>query len=319
MVGSVVVCEGKIIGEGWHHKAGEPHAEVNAIESVQDKSKLVNSTIYVNLEPCSHYGRTPPCALRIIEEGIPNVVVGCVDPHSAVAGKGIEMLREKGIQVEVGVLLDKCEEINRPFFTYHRAKRPFVTLKMAVSNDGYIAPDPDQRTPDQPAWITGLPSKQKVHKLRSEVDAILVGGKSVIMDNPSLTTRLWAGKNPQRIIWTNRPIDHKHTVMNDGESTWIVGPSASMYGYESPIESWDVHTVSELLFELYERNIVHLLVEGGAKTLAKFIESENWDQAYILRGKVRFESGTPAPALKSASLMSEQTVGEDLWQRFERL
>lgn len=319
MVGSVIVHNGLIIGEGWHHKAGEPHAEVNAIESVQNKKLLKESTIYVSLEPCAHFGKTPPCSLRIIEEGIPKVVVATVDPHSAVAGKGIEMLREKGVEVRVGILEEEARNLNAPFFTFHKEKRPYVTLKMAVSSDGFLAPDPNTREANEPAWITGYRSKQRVHKLRSEVDAILVGGKTIVMDNPSLTTRLWPGKSPQRIIWTNRPIDGRNTVMNDGNPTWVVGPRASEYGYEAPIETWNTHTAMELLHELFERQITHVLVEGGASTIQKFLEDEVWDEAWILNGKVAFESGIKAPVLESARKVEEFQVDNDLWQRFERV
>lgn len=318
MVGSVIVENGEIIGEGWHHKAGEPHAEVNAIASVQDKSRLQTATIYVNLEPCAHYGKTPPCSLKIIEVGIPKVVIGTVDPHSAVAGKGIEMLQEKGIDVEVNVLRDECLELNRAFFTYHQYKRPYITLKFAQSADGFIAPDPKNRNPNQPAWITGELSKQRVHKLRAEVDAILVGGKTVVMDNPSLTTRLWPGTNPQRIVWTNRPIDGRNKVMNDGEPTWVVGPNASDYGYSAPVEGWNTHTAMELAHELFERQIVRLLVEGGSNTIQRFLEDELWDEAFVLTGKNAFEEGTPAPELKDAKLVDTYWVDGDLWQRYIR-
>lgn len=319
MVGSVIVHNDKIIGEGWHHKAGEPHAEVNAITSVKNRELLKESTIYVSLEPCAHYGKTPPCSLRIIEEEIPRVVVATVDPHSAVAGKGIQMLEERGIDVQVGVLQDEARRLNAPFFTFHKEMRPYVTLKMAVSSDGFIAPDSEMRSANEPAWITGYRSKQRVHKLRSEVDAILVGGKTIVMDNPSLTTRLWPGKNPQRIIWTNRPIDQRNIVMNDGKPTWVVGPNASQYGYEHPVQSWDTHSAMELCHDLFEKQITHLLVEGGASTIDKFLEDEVWDEAYVLTGKVAFETGTKAPELKSARLIEEFEIENDIWQRFERV
>lgn len=318
MVGSVIVHDNVIIGEGWHHKAGKPHAEVNAIESVRDKSLLKHSTLYVSLEPCSHFGKTPPCALRIIEEEIPKVVVATTDPHSAVAGKGIQMLRDKGIDVTVGILEKEAQELNVVFFTNHLHKRPYVTLKMAVSSDGFIAPDPAERNPNEPAWITGYRSKQKVHKLRSEVDAILVGGKTIVMDNPSLTTRLWPGNDPQRVVWTNRPIDSRNIVMRDGKPTWIVGPNAKDYGYPSPIEAWNTHSAMELLQSLYQRGICHLLVEGGAATIQRFLEDEVWDEAFILKGKVAFGSGTHAPVLNPFQFIEESQVDQDLWQRFRR-
>lgn len=319
MVGSVIVENGEIIGEGWHHKAGEPHAEVNAINSVVDRSRLVNATIYVNLEPCAHFGRTPPCALRIIEECIPHVVIGTRDPHSAVAGKGIEMMKDKGIRVEEGFLSDECTELNKAFFTFHSAERPYVTLKYAQSSDGFIAPDPDRRSAGEPAWITGVESKQRVHRLRAEVDAILVGGRTVSLDNPSLTTRLWPGSNPQRVVWANRPVDSKSKVISDGLSTWIVGRNADQHGYSEPVEAWNASSVIELLHGLHERNITHLLVEGGAQTLNQFVAENLWDEAFLLVGPTEFTSGTPAPQLSNAKLEWEEQVGADNWKRFTRI
>lgn len=319
MVGSVIVEAGEIIGEGWHRKAGEPHAEVNAVRSVQDKSRLKNATIYVNLEPCAHFGRTPPCSDLIISEGIPNVVVGTIDPYAAVAGKGIEKMRESGLNVIVGVLESECLELNRAFFTFNKEKRSYVTLKWAQTADGFCAPLDNNRTPNEPTWITGAKSKQLVHKLRTEVDGILVGGKTVVMDNPSLTARLWPGKNPQRIIWTNRPIDGRNQVMNDGNLTWIVGPAAESYGYAKPIETWNAFTAMELLHELFEKEIVHLLVEGGTKTIAHFTEDDLWDEAVVLTGSTEFGEGIPAPKLKSAKLVETKQVDNDIWQRFIRV
>lgn len=316
MVGSVIVENGEIIGEGWHAEPGKPHAEVMAIESVADKSRLKTATIYVNLEPCAHFGKTPPCANRIVTEGIPHVVIGTMDPHSVVGGKGIEILEDNETRVEVGILQDECQWLNRAFFTFHKLKRPYVTLKWARSSDGFLAPAEEARNPNEPHWITGHRSKQKVHKLRAEVDGILVGGKTVVMDNPSLTARLWPGKNPQRIIWTQRPIDKRNTVMNDGQSTWIVGPNAADYGYEDPIEGWNTYTAMELLHELFERGIVHLLIEGGAQTIQKFTNDDLWDEAYILTGQTSFGAGVESPELRNAKLIETNEVDNDLWQRF---
>ncbi|NVK26650.1 MAG: bifunctional diaminohydroxyphosphoribosylaminopyrimidine deaminase/5-amino-6-(5-phosphoribosylamino)uracil reductase RibD [Flavobacteriia bacterium] len=319
MVGSVIVENGEIIGEGWHHRAGEPHAEVNAINSVKDRTRLTTATLYVNLEPCAHYGKTPPCALRIIEEKIPQVVIGTRDPHSAVAGKGIEMMRAKGIHVEEGILTDACSELNKAFFTFHKHKRPFITLKFAKTNDGFLAPENENREAGEPAWITGEESKQRVHKLRAEVDAILVGGRTVAMDNPSLTTRLWPGKNPQRIIWTNRPIDAKSIVMSDGNPTWVIGLNAAQHGYSHPVEAWNASSIIELVHSLFKRNITHLLVEGGKQTLNQFISEDLWDEAFVLTGQAEFKSGLKAPEINNAKLDSREMVGGDTWQRFIRL
>lgn len=316
MVGSVIVESGEIIGEGWHRKAGTPHAEVHAIDSVQDKSRLANATIYVSLEPCAHHGKTPPCANRIVQEGIPHVVVGTLDPHSVVSGKGVEILEKAGVSVVVGVLENECQALNRAFFTFHNEKRPFVTLKWARSADGYLAPSPEARESGIPAWITGSRSKQMVHKLRASVDGILVGGRTVVDDNPSLTTRLWPGTDPQRIVWTSRPIDSQATIMSDGLPTWVIGPNASDYGYSAPIEAWNALSAVELLHQLYERGIMHLLIEGGAKTIEKFTKDELWDEAYILTGTTVFGSGTPSPDLHHAKIIDSHWVEDDLWQRF---
>lgn len=319
MVGAVIVENGEIIGEGWHRKAGEPHAEVNAIESVSDKSRLKNATIYVSLEPCAHYGKTPPCALRILEEGISKVVVGTRDPHKAVSGKGIDMMREKGIEVMVGILEKECQDLNKAFFTFHKENRPYVVLKWAQSTEGYIAPLPSMRVENEPAWITGSKTKQLVHRMRAQADAILVGGKTVVTDNPSLTTRLWDGKDPLRIVWTDRPIDQRNDVMSDGGKTWVIGPNASEYGYKLPIESWDVHSTSELLFELFEKGVMSLMVEGGPQTLEKFIANDLWDEAYVLTGKRSFNNGLPAPKLTNANFKEMYVVDDDIWLRFEHL
>ena len=200
MVGSVIVANGKIIGEGWHKKAGEPHAEVHAINSVKDKSQLKDATIYVSLEPCSHFGKTPPCADLIVRSEIPRVVIGTVDPNHQVAGKGIERLKNAGIEVTVGVLEKECQELNKRFFTFHNQKRPYIILKWAESQDAFIAPSPKPNHERAPIWITNPYSRQLVHKWRSEEQAILVGTQTVLADNPKLDTRDWQGQHPTRIL-----------------------------------------------------------------------------------------------------------------------
>lgn len=319
MVGSVILENGEIIGEGWHKKPGTSHAEVVAIESVKDKSRLKSATIYVNLEPCAHFGKTPPCALRIIQEGIPHVVIGTKDPHEVVGGKGIQLLKEAGIKVEEGFLTKACEHLNRAFFTFHRKQRPYITLKWAQSADGFIAPLNETRRPDQPHWITGAKTKQRVHKIRSEVDGILVGGNTIVMDNPSLTNRFWSGVDPIRIVWTKHPLDGQYEVMKDGKTTWIVGPNASEYGYETPIEAWNAKSVIEIIAGLYKRGVVHLLVEGGTKTLMAFIQDDLWDEAFMLTGSVQFQNGIPAPTLTNAIAKDRFKVENDDWQRFEHV
>src|SRR6187402_177178 len=201
LVGSVIVYENEIIGEGWHRMAGEAHAEVNAVNSVKDQSLLSKSTIYVSLEPCSHYGKTPPCCDLIIRHQIPNVVVGTVDSFSEVSGNGIKKLIEAGKNVTVGILEEECRQLNKRFFTFHEKKRPYVILKWAESQDGFIAPA--QKEVRTPLWITNAFSRQLVHKWRTEEQAILVGTKTVIDDNPRLDARDWQGENPVRIVLDN--------------------------------------------------------------------------------------------------------------------
>ena len=200
MVGSVIVYEDRIIGEGWHQQAGQPHAEVNAVNSVNDQSLLDKATIYVSLEPCSHFGKTPPCSDLIIAKGIKKVVIGTVDPFAEVAGRGIKKLIDAGCEVLVGVLEQECQQLNKRFFTFHQKKRPYIILKWAESLDGFIAPEAKSRSSREPVWITNSYSKQLVHKWRAEEQSILVGTKTVEADNPSLTTRDWSGKSPTRIV-----------------------------------------------------------------------------------------------------------------------
>ena len=198
LVGSVIVYNGKIIGEGWHKKAGEAHAEVNAINSVKDKTLLAKSTIYVSLEPCSHYGKTPPCADLIAYHKIPNVIIGTIDPFAKVAGNGLKKLMEAGSKITLGVLEKECKELNKRFFTFHEKKRPYIILKWAETQDGFIAPL--EQESGKPFWITSPESKKRVHKWRTEEAAILVGTKTVELDNPSLTARLWKGEQPLRVV-----------------------------------------------------------------------------------------------------------------------
>ena len=222
MVGSVIVYDGQIIGEGWHKKAGEPHAEVNAVNSVKDKSLLKKATIYVSLEPCSHFGKTPPCCDLIIANEIPNVVVGTVDPNEKVAGKGILKLIEAGANVTVGVLENECNELNKRFFTFHQKKRPYIILKWAESLDGFLAPEKAGNQDRKPVWITNQYSRQLVHKWRTEEQAILVGTQTVVDDNPKLNARDWNGNNPTRIVIDrNNRIDPDSFIFDDTVKTVI--------------------------------------------------------------------------------------------------
>lgn len=299
MVGAVVVHEGRIIGEGYHRCCGQPHAEVNAIASVADESLLSRSTLYVSLEPCSHYGKTPPCAELIVAKRIPRVVVGCLDPFPAVSGRGIARLREAGVEVVTGVLDEECRELNRTFMTFQTRHRPFVTLKWAQSSDGYM----DRvREPGEPAArISDDVSSVWVHRLRAEADAILVGTRTAIADNPSLTARLWPGRSPLRIVLDEHarvPADVR--LFTDGLPTLVVtGPETGYAALPASVElvrlPFGEALIPELLDELYRRRLQHLVVEGGAALLQSFLQSGCWDEARVETGPMALGQGVAAP------------------------
>lgn len=281
MVGAVIVGpNGDIIGEGWHRRHGEGHAEVNAVASVADKSLLRDATMYVTLEPCSHYGKTPPCAAMIIREGIPRVVVGCLDPFEKVSGRGVNMLREAGVEVVTGCLEAECVALNRKFMTAHRLRRPYVTLKWAESADGYI--DGHISTP-----LTSM----LVHRLRATHDAILVGSGTVLADNPSLDTRLFAGRSPLRVI-----LDRRGRVGDWGQK-------------DNTVVYTDYDSLIEVLSDLYARGVTSLLVEGGAQVLTSFIACGLWDAIRIERGPVNIGGNVKAPCLSSdCRVMSTEII-----------
>ena len=287
MVGAVIVHNGLIIGEGYHHRYGEAHAEVNAIRAVADPALLKDSTIYVSLEPCSHYGKTPPCADKIIEMGIPRVVVGSTDPHDKVNGKGIEKLRQAGVEVTTGVLADECDELNRRFFTYHRQHRPYIILKWAQTADGYMDID-RQEQPDGKYWITRPETGVLVHKWRSEEQAILIGYNTYVNDRPQLTTRHYPGKNPQRYIMARQP------------------------ELLSPIEGFTLlpENLPEAMEQLYSDRMLSVIVEGGRQTLDRFISAGLWDEARVLSSPTQWGKGMPAPEIQGEKTM-EMTIAGD--------
>jgi len=301
MVGSVIVYEDRIIGEGWHKKAGEPHAEVNAVRSVKDKSLLKKATIYVSLEPCSHFGKTPPCCDLIIANEIPNVVVGTVDPNEKVAGNGIRKLIAAGANVTVGVLEKECNELNKRFFTFHNKKRPYIILKWAESQDGFLAPEKDINQDRKPIWITNQYSRQLVHKWRSEEQSILVGTQTVIDDNPKLNTRDWAGNNPVRVVLDqNNRISKDSFIFDDSVKTIVFTKSESNSSTENTtfeIIDFDQNIIQQILDVLYQNQIQSIIIEGGLKTLQSFIDENVWDETRIFIGKTSFEKGTKAPII----------------------
>lgn len=314
MVGSVIVYDGQIIGEGWHKKAGEPHAEVNAINSVKDKSLLKKATIYVSLEPCSHFGKTPPCCDLIIKNKIPNVVIGTIDPNVKVAGNGIKKLIEAGTQVTIGVLEKECNELNKRFFTFHRKKRPYIILKWAESQDGLIAPL--EKSEKKPVWITNEFSRQLVHKWRTEEQSILVGTQTVIDDNPKLNVRDWQGENPIRIVLDqNNRIPKGSAVFDNQIKTIVFSKSRNAIHQENTIFEvidFDQNIGKQIVQILYQHQIQSVIIEGGLQTLQTFIDANLWDEARIFIGKTRFKKGTKAPQLIKTNLEKHSIDDDEL-------
>ncbi len=303
MVGSVIVLNHKIIGEGWHIKAGDPHAEVNAINSVKDKSLMKKATIYVNLEPCSHFGKTPPCANLIVESGIRNVVIGVIDTNSEVSGSGVAHLKENGCNVLVGVLEMACLKLNKRFFTFHNKKRPFIILKWAETEDGFIDKLRNENSANSPNWISNQYSQQLVHKMRAEEQAILVGTYTALNDNPRLTIRSWMGENPIRVVLDSALKIPGNRYLYDGTVETIILTE------KFPDNDFNKKVVFEKLVVdksipkqtcevLYKHEIQSVIIEGGRRTLQGFIEENLWDEAYVFVGDKFFKNGLIAPELK---------------------
>ncbi len=296
MVGAVIVHNDKIIGEGFHRHFGEGHAEVNAIASVKDKTLLKDSTIYVTLEPCSHFGKTPPCANLIISSGIPRVVIGSLDPFIKVQGRGVKMLRDAGVEVVTGVMEDQCKELNRIFMTAHTLHRPYVLLKWAQSKDNYID---IIRTPEQPAYVfSNELSSMWVHRERAAFDAILVGAGTVKMDNPSLTVRNWVGKNPLRVILdANSTVPEDSRVLTDGVPTLIYTKTESRKNGHVEYAKIGEEGLEWILQDLYSRGITSVMVEGGASVLGQFYKSALWDEIRVETADVVLSDGIMAPKI----------------------
>lgn len=315
VVGSVIVYNDTIIGEGWHHKAGEPHAEVNAVNSVKDKSLLAKSTIYVSLEPCSHYGKTPPCSNLIIDSGIKKVVIGTVDPFSKVAGKGIKKLLDAGCEVRVGILEQQCRELNKRFFTFHTKQRPYIILKWAQSSDGFLAPLPLKNAERKPIWITGKYSQQLVHKWRSQEQAIMVGTNTAVADNPKLNTRMWQGNDPVRLVLDrNLRIPQESHLFDASVKTIILtGKSSEERSSKNVIfetVNFEADLAQQVCDTLFRHEIQSVIIEGGRETLQTFIAANLWDEARIFIGKPHFKEGVKAPEV-AGTLTSETKVDED--------
>ena len=313
MVGSVIVYNDEIIGEGWHRKSGEAHAEVNAIHSVKDPTLLSKSTIYVSLEPCSHFGKTPPCCDLILKHNIPNIVIGTIDSFAKVSGNGIKKLIEAGKNVTAGVLQEECKELNKRFFTYHEKKRPYIILKWAETQDGFIAPVTKDKA--EPVWITNEISRQLVHKWRSEEQAILVGTQTVLDDNPKLDTRNWYGKNPIRIIIDRSgKIANSYNVKDKSSPTIVITeqenlPTTDNLHYENCI--FDSRLPQSICEILYKNEIQSVIIEGGRHTIQSFIDAHLWDEARIFKGANLFEKGTKAPQLDTSRSTKKRILEDD--------
>ena len=297
IVGAVIVYKGRIIGEGYHIRCGEAHAEVNAINSVKDQSLLKEATIYVSLEPCSHYGKTPPCADLIIKKGIHRVVVGCIDPFSLVAGRGIEKLRNAGIDVTVGVLEAQCRELIKRFIVFNTQRRPYITLKWAQSADGFMDAC---RVSGSPIALSTPLSSVYVHKQRAEHQAILVGTSTALLDNPSLTARLWYGKNPLRLVIDRDLSLPSHLKLFDGTvSTWVFTACSQPDKPNLSFKKIDFsrNILPQILECLYAGKIQSLLVEGGAQLLQSFIDAKLWDETFIECSEIILSLGVEAPRI----------------------
>lgn len=335
LVGSVLVYKNVIIGEGWHYAAGKPHAEVHAIqdaltsrctaeilasESIASPQELIaKCTMYVSLEPCSHFGKTPPCANMIVASGIKQVVVGNLDPNPKVSGRGIQKLKDAGCTVIEGILDSECFELNKRFFTFQTKKRPYIVLKWAQSKDGFIAPNTKDKP--VPVWITNTFSRQQVHQLRAQEQGILIGTTTALDDNPSLTTRDWYGSSPTRIVIDrDLKIPITASIFNTKAPTFIITENkindTTFPHSEIKTITFQKELAAQLCTIAFENNIQSLIIEGGTKTLQTFINENLWDEALVFSGKTNFKSGTKAPTLKVTSTLIK-TIKEDTLNRYK--
>lgn len=305
LVGSVIVHDDKVIGEGFHEKFGEPHAEVNAVNSVINPELLSASTIYVTLEPCSHFGKTPPCANLLIDKRFKRVVIGTMDPNPAVSGKGIELLRQAGIKVELGILEEDCNRLNSGFMTFHRKKRPYIHLKWAESADGLL----DRHA--LPTKISEFQSDLLVHELRNKYHAILVGKNTAQRDNPSLSSRNPGGTHPIRIVLdSNLELDPKLHVFDQSVQTYVLNTVKSEQGENLSFLKLDNMDVETILDALWKLNIVSILVEGGAKTIQSFINCDLWDECLVIQNQQKLGEGTPAPQIHVKPFSITKILGD---------
>ncbi|WEK69463.1 MAG: bifunctional diaminohydroxyphosphoribosylaminopyrimidine deaminase/5-amino-6-(5-phosphoribosylamino)uracil reductase RibD [Candidatus Chryseobacterium colombiense] len=314
LVGSVIVHNGKIIGEGYHHKAGEPHAEINAINSVKDKSLIPESTIYVSLEPCAHYGKTPPCALKIKELGFKKVVIGAMDSHDKVNGKGKKIIQDAGIEVVSGILEKECTELNKRFFTYHEKKRPYIILKWAESGDGFLDKD------FKPTSISNALVNQFVHQLRADEHAILVGTQTALNDNPSLTVRNVKGINPVRILIDfDLKVPQDFSIYNKEAKTIVINTvKQEIQNNIHFIKINKENFLNDLMNALYKEQIQSVIIEGGRFTLQQFIDENLWDEAIIIKNEdLKLENGTNAPILNKMKPYKSETIRNNTIESYQ--
>ena len=315
MVGCVIVHEGRIIGEGFHQQFGGPHAEVYAIDSVQNKSLLKESTVYVSLEPCAHFGKTPPCADLLVKHQVKKVIISNIDPYPQVAGKGIEILRNAGITVETGLLEQDGIDLNKRYFKSIQAQRPYIILKWAQTADGFIA-----RENFDSKWISNEFSRKLVHKWRAEEDAILIGKNTALYDNPTLNVRDWEGNNPLRIVIDHElALDRSLNLFNKEIPTICYNTKTS--SREKNLEFVQLSTTSflpELIADLHRRKVQSVMVEGGASTIQSFIDAGQWDEARVFEAPVCFGAGIKAPQLFQAGFDGRETIMGDTLTYFKR-
>ena len=307
LVGCVVVHEGRVIGEGWHQQYGEAHAEVNAIAAVQDPGLLRESTVYVNLEPCSHHGKTPPCADLLIERAVKKVVVANLDPNPLVNGRGIQKLQNAGIEVVIGMEEAKGRALNKRFFTAQEKKRPYIIFKWAQTSDGFMA-----RENYDSKWISGEDSRKLVHKWRTEEDAVLVGTSTAKYDDPQLNVRDWAGRDPVRVV-IDKELSLKNSLkLFDGSQSTICYNTLKDEGQENLIfkKISEKNVLTEMLADLYDQGLHSVIVEGGASTIYSFIRAGLWDEARVFVAPKKFEKGVRAPVIEG-SPVGEEIIKED--------
>lgn len=309
MVGCVIVLDGNIIGQGYHKQFGQDHAEVNAINSVKDKSKLKQATLYVNLEPCAHFGKTPPCADLIVENKLKRVVIGALDSFSEVNGKGIDKIKQAGIEVKVNILQDDCKSLNRRFYTFHKDKRPYVILKWAQSSDGFIAPK-DQ---ESPFWMTCVESKNLVHQWRAAETGILIGKNTAIKDNPLLTSRVPESRNPIRfVIDKSSSLPKKLNVFNDEAISYtLCQKKSNKYDLEVNFDNF----IISLMEQLHKLEIHSIIIEGGTTTLQQFINSNCWDEARVFQSDILLKDGVMSPVFNQEPALTEM-IGIDTLSYF---